>query len=346
MKTLKEIHGQEKAIVFLKRIIASYKIAPAYLFTGIQGIGKTTTAMAFALLINCMDPVDGDGCKICTSCKKIIGGNHPDIIIIEPDKDKKGIGINQIREINRHLAFSPALERYRIIIIDPAEKMTDEAANAFLKTLEEPPPHNIFILNVRDPGELLLTIVSRCQKVPFKPLPTEDIVNLLINEEDMDKEKATIVARLSEGSLGRAIKISKDDLFTDRVSWITMLNSVINRPYDILIDMAHELTGFGKRSATDKELKDDRIALMLGIWKSWYRDILIFKLEGKLDLILNSDLNNHLKKASALYTVDALIRSLTVIARAEYDLMNNKNLLFLLERSLLGLKRAVKGSYV
>lgn len=346
MKTLKEIHGQEKAIVFLKRIIASYKIAPAYLFTGIQGIGKTTTAMAFALLINCMDPVDGDGCKICTSCKKIIGGNHPDIIIIEPDKDKKGIGINQIREINRHLAFSPALERYRIIIIDPAEKMTDEAANAFLKTLEEPPPHNIFILNVRDPGELLLTIVSRCQKVPFKPLPTEDIVNLLINEEDMDKEKATIVARLSEGSLGRAIKISKDDLFTDRVSWITMLNSVINRPYDILIDMAHELTGFGKRSATDKELKDDRIALMLGIWKSWYRDILIFKLEGKLDLILNSDLNNHLKKASALYTVDALIRSLAVIARAEYDLMNNKNLLFLLERSLLGLKRAVKGSYV
>jgi len=346
MKTLKEIHGQEKAIVFLKRIIASYKIAPAYLFTGIQGIGKTTTAMAFALLINCMDPVDGDGCKICTSCKKIIGGNHPDIIIIEPDKDKKGIGINQIREINRHLAFSPALERYRIIIIDPAEKMTDEAANAFLKTLEEPPPHNIFILNVRDPGELLLTIVSRCQKVPFKPLPTEDIVNLLINEEDMDKEKATIVARLSEGSLGRAIKISKDDLFTDRVSWITMLNSVINKPYDILIDMAHELTGFGKRSATDKELKDDRIALMLGIWKSWYRDILIFKLEGKLDLILNSDLNNHLKKASALYTVDALIRSLAVIARAEYDLMNNKNLLFLLERSLLGLKRAVRGSYV
>jgi len=346
MKTLKEIHGQEKAIVFLKRIIASYKIAPAYLFTGIQGIGKTTTAMAFALLINCMDPVDGDGCKICTSCKKIIGGNHPDIIIIEPDKDKKGIGINQIREINRHLAFSPALERYRIIIIDPAEKMTDEAANAFLKTLEEPPPHNIFILNVRDPGELLLTIVSRCQKVPFKPLPTEDIVNLLINEEDMDKEKAKIVARLSEGSLGRAIKISKDDLFTDRVSWITMLNSVINKPYDILIDMAHELTGFGKRSATDKELKDDRIALMLGIWKSWYRDILIFKLEGKLDLILNSDLNNHLKKASALYTVDALIRSLAVIARAEYDLMNNKNLLFLLERSLLGLKRAVRGSYV
>ncbi|MBE9541405.1 MAG: DNA polymerase III subunit delta', partial [Proteobacteria bacterium] len=149
-KLFKEIIGQDKAITFLKRIIAGDTIAPAYLFTGIQGIGKTTTAMAFALLINCMDPVDGDGCKRCSSCKKIIDGNHPDLIIIEPDKDKKGIGINQIREINRHLAFSPALERYRIIIVDPAEKLTDEAANAFLKALEEPPPHNIFILNVRD----------------------------------------------------------------------------------------------------------------------------------------------------------------------------------------------------
>ena len=345
-KVFKEIIGQEKAITFLKRIITSDTIAHAYLFTGIQGIGKTTTAMAFALLINCMDPVDGDGCKRCSSCKKIIDGNHPDLIIIEPDKDKKGIGINQIREINRHLAFSPALERYRIIIVDPAEKMTDEAANAFLKALEEPPPHNIFILNVRDPGELLPTIISRCQKVPFKPLPTEAVVNWLIKEENMDKEKAQIVAKLSEGSLGRAKKLSRDNFFTHRVSWITMLNSVINKSSDMLIDLARELSGFRKSSATNKEVKDDTIALMLGIWKSWYRDILLFKLEGKIGHTLNSDLSNHLKNASALYTVDALMRSLAVIARAEHDLMENRNPLFLLERSLLGLKRAVKGSYV
>jgi DNA polymerase-3 subunit delta' len=345
-KLFKEIIGQDKAITFLKRIIAGDTIAPAYLFTGIQGIGKTTTAMAFALLINCMDPVDGDGCKRCSSCKKMIDGNHPDLIIIEPDKNKKGIGINQIREINRHLAFSPALERYRIIIVDPAEKMTDEAANAFLKALEEPPPHNIFILNVRDPGELLLTIVSRCQKVPFKPLPIEAIVNWLIKEENMDKEKAEIVAKLSEGSLGRAIKLSKDGLFTNRVHWITMLNNVINKSSDMLIDLARELSGSGKSSAANKDIKDDNIALMLGIWKSWYRDILLFKLEGQTGLMLNSDLSNHLKNVSALYTVEALMRSLAVIARAEHDLMDNRNALLLLERSLLGLKRAVKGSYV
>lgn len=340
MKTFNEIIGQEKAIIFLKKIIANDKIASAYLFTGIQGIGKKTTTLAFALLLNCMDPVDGDGCKRCMSCKKIMGGNHPDLIIIGPDQDKKVIGIDQIREINRHLAFPPVLGQYRIIIIDPSEKMTIEAANAFLKTLEEPPPRNILILNVRDPGELLPTIVSRCQKVPFNPLPTNDIVNWLLKEGNMEIEEARILARLSEGSLGKAMQLSKDDLFSDRINWVNMVNRAINGPSDILLDLAQEFSNLGKRAGDNKELKDDKIALMLGIWKSWYRDILLIKLGGKSDLIFNSDLSNNLKKASTLYTVDGLIRSLAVISKAEHDLMNNKNLLLLLERSLLGLKGA------
>jgi DNA polymerase-3 subunit delta' len=339
-KLFNEIIGQEKAIIFLKKIIANDKIASAYLFAGTKGIGKTTTALAFALSLNCMDPVDGDGCRRCSSCKKTINGNHPDLIIIEPDQGKKIIGIDQIREISRHLAFSPALGHYRIIIIDPTEKMTAEAANAFLKALEEPPPRNIFILNVKDPGELLPTIVSRCQKVPFQPLPTKDIVTWLLKEENMEIEKAKVLARLSEGSLGKAMQLSKDDLFIDRVKWVNMLNRAITGSSDILLDLAQEFSKLGKTKANNKELKDNRVALMLGIWKSWYRDILLIKLGGKLDLIFNSDLSNHLKKASTLNTVDGLNRSLAVIARAEHDLMNNKNLLFLLERSLFGLKRA------
>ena len=339
----KEIIGQEKAIVFLRRVIANDKIASAYLFTGIQGIGKTTTAMAFALLINCLNPVDGDGCRECSSCKKIIDGNHPDLIIIGPDREKKAIGIDQIREINRHLAFSPVLGQHRIIIIDPAERMSGEAANAFLKTLEEPPPGNILILNVRDPDQLPPTIVSRCQRVPFKPLPNEDMVNWLVNERNMDSEKAKILARLSEGSLGEALRLANDELFTDRVNLVTMLHSVIHGPSDILLDLAHKFSLLGKRAGTDKGLKDDRVAMMLGIWKSWFRDMLLIKLGCRLDLILNSDLSHHLKKACAVYTVDGLMGSLAVVARAEHDLMENRNILFVLERALFGLKRAASG---
>lgn len=340
MKKFKEILGQEKAIAFLRRTIANNRVASAYLFTGIKGVGKTTTAIAFALLLNCMDPADEDACMRCGSCKKIIDGNHPDLLMIEPDKEKKVIRINQIREIERQIAFSPALGSHRIIILDPSEKMTDEAANAFLKTLEEPPPRNIFILNVRDPGELLPTIVSRCQKVPFKPLPTKVMVDWLIQDRNIDKERARVAAKLSEGSLGRAITLANDEVFMDRLHWLTMLNSVVNGSLDTLLDVAQECLGLERRAANSKELKDGRIALILGIWKSWYRDLLLIKLGDKWDLILNSDLGSHLKKASALYTIDALTRSLAVISRAEHDLMGNKNLLFLLERSLLGLKVA------
>jgi DNA polymerase-3 subunit delta' len=342
-RLFKEIIGQEKAIVFLKRVIANDKIAPAYLFTGIQGIGKTTTAMAFALLLNCIKPVDGEGCRKCSSCKKIIDGNHPDLIIIGPEPEKKEIGIDQIREINRHHAFSPVLGQYRIIIIDPAEKMSDEAANAFLKTLEEPPPGNILILNVGDPDQLPLTIVSRCQRVPFKPLPTEGMVDWLIKERNMDKEEARILARLSEGSLGEAIRLADDELFTDRINLVTMMQGIIEGPSDILLDLARKFSDLAKRPDTDKALKDDRIALMLGIWKSWFRDMLVIKSGCKLDLILNSDLSHHLKKVSTVYSVDGLMRSLAVIARAEHDLMENRNVRLVLERSLFGLKRAAAG---
>ena len=341
----KEIVGQEKATTFLQRAVTGDTVASSYLFTGIQGIGKTTTAMAFALLINCLAPIDGDGCQQCSSCKKIIDGNHPDIVIIEPEKDKKTIGIHQIRDINKHLAFSPALGGYRIIIVDPAERMTDEAANAFLKALEEPPPYNIFILNVRDPGELLPTIVSRCQKVPFKPLSTEAVVNWLIQEENMDKEKANIISKLSEGSLGRAKRLAWDDFFTRRISWITMLQSIINTSSDMLIDLARELSDSKENSAMGKGV-DDTIALMLVIWKSWYRDILLCKLEGNIGHALNSDLSNDLKNVTQYYTIDSLMKSLGIVARAERDLMENRNSLILLEKSLLGLKRAVEDSYV
>jgi len=339
-KVFKEIRGQQRAIVFLRGIITNERVASAYLFTGIQGTGKATTAVAFALLLNCMDPVAEEACTTCESCKKILDGNHPDLLIIEPDQEKKVIRIDQIREIERYLAFHPVFGRYRIIIIDPAENMTDEAANAFLKTLEEPPPRTVFILNVRETGELPPTIVSRCQKVPFKPLPTKVIKDWLVNEGNVPRERANIVARLSEGSLGRAIRLANDELFAERAQWLAMLHRVVSGSLDTLLDLAQECSGVDKRAAGSKGSKDSRIALMLGIWKSWYRDLLLIKLEGSWDLVFNSDFGSHLKEASGLYSIEALIRSLAVLSRAERDLMYNKNLLFLIERSLIGLKVA------
>ena len=334
--------GQEKATVFLQQVVANDKLASASLFTGLRGVGKTTAAVAFALLVNCAEPVDGDGCGECSSCRRIIDGNHPDLIVVKPDQAKKVISIDQIREVSRQLAFSPVFGQYRIIITDPAERMTDEAANAFLKTLEEPPPRNILILNVRDPGELLPTIVSRCQKIPFKPLPTRGIVNWLVKEGGIEREKATIFARLSEGSLGRALALAEDELFAERAAWISMLQSLIGGSAEDLLDIAQKLSDLEKKTAAAKELKDDTVALMLGIWKSWYRDLLLVKLGCQADLLFNSDLRHLLAKAVTVLTAQGIMRSLEVIARAERDAMTNKNLAFLIERSLFDLRRAAQ----
>ena len=339
MKTFKDIRGQERAVAFLRGVITNERVASAYLFAGIKGIGKTTTALGFALLLDCADPVDADACTQCDSCRKIFDGNHPDISLIEPEKQGRAIKIDQIREIERQIAFSPVSARYRVMIIDPADRMTDEAANAFLKTLEEPPPHNVFILNVRDPGDLLPTIVSRCQRVPFKPLATGYVADFLTHEENVDTDRARLVARLSEGSLGRAQKLATDELFEERTHWLSRLSNVVAGSFDTLLDFARECSSLEKTtSASSMEPREEKIALMMGIWKSWYRDLLLIKQGGTRDLVFNFDLGSHLEKASALYTVDALISALAVISRAERDLMNNRNSLLLLERSLLGLK--------
>jgi DNA polymerase-3 subunit delta' len=339
LKLFKEIRGQERAIAFLRGVIANERIASAYLFAGPGGIGKTTTALAFALLLNCVDPADDDACTRCDSCRKIFDGNHPDIRLIEPEKGGRAIKIDQIREIERQIAFSPVSARYRVMIIDPAERMTDEAANAFLKTLEEPPPRNVFILNVRDPGELFPTIVSRCQRVPFKPLATEYIEDFLTHMGNVDAERARLVARLSEGSLGRAQSLATDELFRERAHWLARLSNVAGGSLDTLLDLARECSSLEKPTpAGSMEPREEKIALMMGIWKSWYRDLLLIKQGGTRDLIFNSDLGSHLEEASALYTVNALIGAISVISRAERDLMNNRNPLLLIERSLLGLK--------
>jgi DNA polymerase-3 subunit delta' len=339
MKTFNQIRGQETAVRFLRGVIANQRIASAYLFAGREGIGKATTALAFALMLNCEEPGDDDACTRCDSCRKIVNGNHPDLFLIEPEKEGRAIKIDQIREIERQIGFSPVSARYRVMIIDPADRMTDEAANAFLKTLEEPPPHNVFILTARDPGDLFPTIVSRCQQVPFKPLAPEYIADFLTRELDLDRERARLVARLSEGSLGRAQKLANDEVFEERKHWLERLSSVVGGSLDTLLDLAQECSSLDKSNAGDTMgTREEKISLMMGMWKSWYRDLLLLKQGGKQDLVFNFDLGSRLEEAASWYTADALMGAISVISKAERDLMNNRNPLLLLERSLLRLE--------
>jgi len=206
IKPFSRITGQERAIAFLKRVIASGKIPHSFLFTGIEGVGKTTTALAFCQAINCLEPVNGEGCGRCRNCRQLDSGNFPDLKFIEPDGQY--LKIEQIRELNRDICFRPVEGAYRFVIISRAEAMNQESANSFLKTLEEPPPGNVIVLKVKEPRDLLPTIVSRCRKVPFSPIPRPAIRQYLIEELGIEGENASLIASISDGSLGKALRVS------------------------------------------------------------------------------------------------------------------------------------------
>jgi DNA polymerase-3 subunit delta' len=160
--------GQETAIKMLQGILKTGKIATAYLFSGERGVGKFKTAIAFASALNCESPVGSDSCGQCSSCRKIEAGQHPDLRTVIPENGL--ISIEEIRTVDEFLSYTPYEGRYKVVIVDDADLMNVYAANAFLKTLEEPPDESIIILVSSRQEMLAETILSRCVKIKFSTL--------------------------------------------------------------------------------------------------------------------------------------------------------------------------------
>ncbi|MDB9823422.1 DNA polymerase III subunit delta' [Deltaproteobacteria bacterium] len=336
IKSFSQIIGQERAIGFLKKAIASDRIPHAFLFTGISGVGKTTTAAAFAQAINCLEPVEREGCGRCLICRQMVSGNFPDLCLVEPDG--QNIKIEQIRELNRSLNFKPVVGAYRVTIIHKAELMTEEAANSFLKSLEEPPPGNVLILKVIEPRDLLSTIVSRCQKIPFHPLSFRIVEEWLMNEMGMEEEKASLIARLSEGSLGRAVHICEGSFLEERKISLEKIIQVPMISKDEVLGMAMEYAGKNKKKDSDR-LMDNDLPELLDIWKSWYRDLILTKVNGPAELLINADFSQKLKDLSKKFNIDNLIESFMVLDQAQRDLFRNPNLGLMMENTFLNLKK-------
>jgi DNA polymerase III subunit delta' len=339
IKSFSRIIGQEAAISFLKKMISKGKIPHAFLFTGIAGVGKTTTALAFCQALNCLEPVDGEGCGQCRTCRQLISGNFPDFVFVEPDG--QNIKIEQIREVNRGMGFKPVAGAYRIVVINRAELMTVEAANSFLKTLEEPPPGNIIVLKVKEPLDLLPTIVSRCQKIPFRPLPLSVVKEYLTHEAGIDEENAALIAGISDGSLGRAMQVSDGGYLEERQKTISNIIQLPAMSKTQAIELAMEYAQEVKKKEHDDS---NNIGLfeLIGIWKTWYRDLIIIKVNGPLSLLINADFSRKLKTLSRNFTIDALLDGFSRLDRAQMDLMRNPNIGLMMEDLFLGLNRSAR----
>jgi DNA polymerase-3 subunit delta' len=333
-----EIVGQGLAKRILKKAVSEGRVPHAYLFFGIPGVGKTSMARALALALNCERVERGEGCGECPACKRMKSGNSPEFGMIQPEG--QNIRIHQIRELNRQLAFAPALGRYRVCVLQQAESMTLEAANAFLKTLEEPPPRNVFVLSGTESQDLLPTILSRCQKIPFHPAPAEEVANALELHRGLDREKASILGRLSGGSLGRAFKMSDGGYLEKRQEWLFHLMGLPKLSSREVLALVQEVTGGEARATLDSPGSEEPGLLdMLGLWQSWYRDLALLSVNGDPQFLTNTDFSRKLKGLSVNFTTEALTDSIFRIGSAQRDLRRNRNPSLVLTHLLFNLKR-------
>ncbi|MGM0426782.1 MAG: DNA polymerase III subunit delta' [Thermodesulfobacteriota bacterium] len=333
-----QIIDQSSAKDFLKSVISRKRIPHGYLFTGIPGIGKTSTAKALTVALNCHDPVDFDGCGRCPVCHQIRGGNFPDFLSIKPEG--QNIRIEQVRELDRKLSFPPVTGRYRVSVIHEAVRMTGEAANAFLKTLEEPPPQNILVLTTTEPFDLLPTIVSRCQRVAFQPLPVAQMADWLVTEKRMEKKQAAILSRASEGSLGVALKMLESDFLKKRGEWLASLRKLFTSSKAEVLDMAVTSTeGKNRWGLRSSDTGETGLMDMLDTWETWFRDLLLIRVGGSQQLIVNRDFMDQLKSLAANFEIEGLIKALFALDRALNDLRRMRNPALVMENTVLDLRR-------
>lgn len=206
--SLRDVVGQEGALRMLLGARRMGRVASSYLFAGEQGIGKRFAAVNFAKALNCLDPADLDACDKCPSCIKIDSGTHPDFLLVEPDGDQ--IKVEQVRRLEEALSLTAYEARVKVAVMDDAEAMNASAANAFLKTLEEPPAGSLIILVSSSPDRLPDTVRSRCSRINFRPLSPGDCEKVM---KRLVKKDLPVLVRLSMGRPGLALK---EDLIKER----------------------------------------------------------------------------------------------------------------------------------
>jgi len=313
--TFNNLIGQSRAKKLLYRSIANNRVAHAYLFRGPDGVGKKRTALTFAAFINCQSPDGNDVCGRCRSCRKFHSGNHPDLHVIRPDGAM--IKIDQIRQLRQILSFPPLEADFRVVVIEDVHAMRREAANSLLKTLEEPPPDNLLILTADQASEVLPTIVSRCQIIPFSSLPYEQVTRTLMSENGITEETAYALGAISEGSLGQARILADRQLLDCRRQIVEKLLSLSPRQPDA----AAAVFQLAEIAAGLKEQLPDLFDLL----RIWLRDLMFLTAGGAESHIISRDLTTSLPAARERWSLGELSDKLQFIGQAEKRLLRNCN---------------------
>lgn len=288
-----DIIGHERIVAHLKSAAANDRISHAYIFNGEDDCGKSFTADIFAAAIQCESKADAP-CGKCKSCIQAFSGNHPDIIKVTHEKSL--ISVDDIRvQVNSDIAIKPYSSRYKIYIVDEAEKMNEQAQNALLKTIEEPPEYAVIILLTNNAGRFLPTILSRCIKLDFRSVSNELVKKYLMEECKLPDYQAGLSAAFSSGNIGKAKKHAESEEFSERLAQVTKILKGIDR---MRID---ELNQAVKYFASVKAQIDECIDLA----ELWFRDVLVYKASKDTKDILYKNEAEAIKEQAASRSFEA-----------------------------------------
>lgn len=318
-----DILGHEKPIKSLQQGITREKVVHSYLFLGPEGIGKSLVALQFAKALNCLEgEAMVDACDHCISCKKINRFVHPDVSFIEPEGQT--LKVDQVREMQKTLAYRPYEGKYRVFILTAADRMAPHMSNTLLKTLEEPPPRTVIILLANHSRWILPTILSRCQPIRFNPLPSRLVSQWLIKTRGLDEKEAHLLATLSEGSPGKALEIREE---------------IAGIPRKELLE---GWIGSGPLSMEEKEgwidslpSQRENLHLILEMAKTLLRDLVVVKTSNEATALIHSDLVEEMKKAAAAWDLSSLLKRMESLHQTARAIKGNANARLALEAMML-----------
>ena len=326
--------GNARALNILQRSLESERAQQAYLFAGPEHTGRTIAATLLAQALNCIG--SERPCEECGQCRRIAAGIHSDVqtVTVEMSEDgpaRRDISVEQLREVEQSIALAPYEGRKRVIIVAPAEFMNISAQNAFLKSLEEPPPHVVFILITTDADRLLETVRSRCAVVPFSLVPAGEI-EAALHARGVEPARLALIGRLAAGRPGWALSAVNDKRFLE--SRQESLDQTRRLPDMELVDRFDLAQNLAEAFRKNRQ----KALSSLAEWTLWWRDVMVLQ-AGSRESVVNSDHLTDLQRDAEAYTLQDVKDFVESLVRASHHLTMNVQPRIALDAMMLSVPR-------
>ena len=314
MSGFKEIIGQEHIKEHFQKAITEKKVSHAYIIQGERFSGKEFIAKIFARALLCENG-NGDTCEECHSCKQAMSGNHPDIIYVSHEKPNS-IGVEDVRkQINNDIVIKPYSSDYKVYIMNEGEKMTVQAQNAILKTLEEPPAYGVIIILTTSTDALLPTILSRCVVLNMRPVKDEQVKEFLVREMMLPDYKADICVAFARGNIGRAKMLASSEEFDNiRNEALSLVKNIRG------MELHDVMKAIKKINEYQMDVND-----YLDVLSIWYRDVLLFKATNDANHLIFKEEIQYIRKAANMSAYEGIEKVLEALDRAKSRLRANVN---------------------